>query len=202
MPRRRRGVRRRCPRCGGPRPRAGASAVGADRPQPGSPAWVRRPRRHRQGHASPPRHPSRRGRGPLPGLGREHGTVDLAALNRAPRDAAVLALLACCASAEWAAAMADRRPFADIEALLTAASDEWWIRAEDDWLEAFAAHPRLGEQRAGTHRHSPRSRAEQAGGAGGDAATRGALVGCNRDYEARFGYEFLIYATGVSAADK
>lgn len=127
--------------------------------------------------------------------------MDLAALNRAPRDAAVLALLACCASAEWAAAMADRRPFADIEALLTAASDEWWIRAEDDWLEAFAAHPRIGEQRSGTDRHSTWSRAEQSGVAEADAATREALVECNRDYEARFGYEFLIYATGMSAAD-
>jgi 2-oxo-4-hydroxy-4-carboxy-5-ureidoimidazoline decarboxylase len=126
--------------------------------------------------------------------------MDLATLNRAPRDAAVLELLACCASAEWAAAMADRRPFEDANALLVAAADEWWIRAEDDWLEAFAAHPRIGEQRSGTDRHTTWSRLEQAGVAGADAATRDALVECNRDYEARFGYEFLICATGMSAA--
>lgn len=127
--------------------------------------------------------------------------MDLTHLNQAPRDAAVLELLACCASAEWAAAMADRRPFADLDALLTAASDEWWIRSEDDWLEAFAAHPRIGEQRSGTDRLATWSRAEQAGVASADDETRHALVECNRDYEARFGYEFLICATGMSATD-
>jgi OHCU decarboxylase len=126
--------------------------------------------------------------------------MDLVALNRASRDDAVLALLACCASAEWAAAMADRRPYADGAALLTAASDEWWIRGEDDWLEAFAAHPRIGEGRPGDDRHSTWSRAEQSGVADADAATLAELAECNREYEARFGYGFLICATGMSAA--
>lgn len=126
--------------------------------------------------------------------------MDLPGLNRAPRPEAVAALLECCASTAWAEAMADRRPFRGVDELLTSAADEWWIRGEGDWLQAFGAHPRIGESRAGADRHSTWSRDEQSGMAEAAAEVAEAIAACNRDYAERFGFGFLIYAAGVEAA--
>src|SRR5690606_42068044 len=51
----------------------------------------------------------------------------------------------CCGSTKWAAAMAAVRPFEDVAALLRIGERTWWSLAIDDHLEAFAAHPRIGE---------------------------------------------------------
>lgn len=127
--------------------------------------------------------------------------MDLDALNGATAEGAVRDLLACCASEAWAEEMAARRPFAAADDLLTAASDVWWTLGEEDWLQAFAAHPRIGEQRDGDDRHSAWSRAEQAGTAAVSAATQDSLVACNREYEARFGHVYLVFAGGKTAEE-
>ncbi|HEX5630998.1 MAG TPA: 2-oxo-4-hydroxy-4-carboxy-5-ureidoimidazoline decarboxylase [Acidimicrobiia bacterium] len=127
--------------------------------------------------------------------------MDLAALNRAERERATADLLACCGSRGWAESMADRRPFAGVEDLLQSAGDEWWVRDETDWLEAFAAHPRIGEHRGGDDRHSSWSRSEQSGMEAADTAVTAAIADCNRRYEERFGYRFLVCATGLGAAE-
>ncbi len=66
-------------------------------------------------------------------------------LNELDGDAAEAALLACCGSRAWAAAVARSRPFADAAALFVTADRIWWNLAPSDWLEAFRAHPRIGE---------------------------------------------------------
>lgn len=127
--------------------------------------------------------------------------MDLTALNRAAPDRAESDLKACCASQRWMTAMAARRPFADVSDLLQAAADEWWVLDEEDWLEAFADHPRIGEQRDGDDRHSTWSRDEQSGAAVAGTIAAADLAECNRQYEERFGFRFLICATGLSAEE-
>ena len=125
--------------------------------------------------------------------------MDLAGLNAASPETATLELLACCASEAWAAAVTTRRPYADIDDLLNAASDAWWTLGEEDWLQALAAHPRIGERRDGDDHHATWSRREQAGAELADDAVRQALAECNQAYEARFGHVYLVVATGKSA---
>jgi OHCU decarboxylase len=127
--------------------------------------------------------------------------MDLATLNRAGAEQAADDLLACCGSRAWAQAMVERRPFVGVAELLQCAADEWWVRDDADWLEAFAAHPRIGERRGGDDRHSSWSRAEQAGMDAADTATTAAIAECNRRYEERFGYRFLVCATGLGPAE-
>lgn len=125
-------------------------------------------------------------------------------LNRLPVEAAEAELLQCCGSARWARGVAARRPFPDISALLGAADDVWWALEGADWLEAFRAHPRIGERKApapGTDRGARWSEQEQAGARAADAAVLVELERSNREYEARFGHIFLICATGKSAAE-
>jgi 2-oxo-4-hydroxy-4-carboxy-5-ureidoimidazoline decarboxylase len=107
-------------------------------------------------------------------------------------------LLACCASPVWAHRVAAGRPYPDRASLLAAAG----TAARDlPWREvstALAAHPRIGEPPSGTGREAGWSRSEQSGVDGADAATRAELAAANRAYEERFGYVFLIFASGRS----
>lgn len=105
-------------------------------------------------------------------------------------------LYACFASRAWAARMARGRPYADLSALLASAESAWNGLAPRDWLEALAAHPRIGE-RGG---HSPAaSEREQSGVRQASEETLLAIAAENRLYEARFGHVFLIAASGRTA---
>lgn len=72
-----------------------------------------------------------------------------AVVNALPSDEARAALERCCGAGRWVAAMLARRPFSDDGALYAAAEEIWGALGPDDFLEAFAHHPRIGEAGAG-----------------------------------------------------
>ena len=65
--------------------------------------------------------------------------------NGLPGDEAERYLLACCGSRSWAMAVAAQRPYSDVPALMDASDEVGADLSTSDWLEAFAAHPRVGE---------------------------------------------------------
>ena len=87
--------------------------------------------------------------------------------------------------------MAARWPFSNTEAMLAEADAIWWRLNEDDWLEAFRAHPKIGERTA-----SVWSQQEQSGTASSTSGQLAELDRLNREYENHFGYIFIICATG------
>jgi OHCU decarboxylase len=91
--------------------------------------------------------------------------------------------------------MAARWPFPNTEAMLAEADAIWWSLGEDDWLEAFGAHPKIGERTA-----SAWSQQEQSGTASSTSDQLAELDLLNREYENRFGYIFIICATGRTTA--
>lgn len=108
----------------------------------------------------------------------------------------------CCGASRWLEAMVAGRPYANAEALFAAADRVASSLTREDWLEAFADHPKIGA------RDGPRARlattrawaaSEQDGVSGAAEATAAALVEGNRAYEDRFGYIFIVCATGKSA---
>jgi OHCU decarboxylase len=105
-------------------------------------------------------------------------------------------LLACCGSREWTKRMMELQPFDSGEDLLNAADRVWWKLDRADWLEAFAAHPRIGEKSA-----DQRAAEEQSGVRGAREMTLDRLAAGNRDYEARFGYIYIVCASGKSAEE-
>lgn len=122
--------------------------------------------------------------------------------NSRPAEQAQEEVLPCNGSRRWAAETTQRRPFASTANLLLAADTIWAGLDERDWNEAFASHPRLGEQRApaataASLAWSAREQSEL----GEEAENRQALAEGNRLYEQRFGRVFLACATGKSAAD-
>jgi OHCU decarboxylase len=90
--------------------------------------------------------------------------------------------------------MAGARPFASREDLHEAAERAWWALGREDWMEAFAAHPRIGARTEA----SGWSAQEQAAAQAAADATRAELAAVNAAYEARFGYTFIVCATGRS----
>ena len=120
-------------------------------------------------------------------------------LNALDEDAAARAFLRCCGSSRWARQMAAARPFAGAGAMAGTADAIWWALDRADWLEAFVAHPKIGETRAGGSGGSGWAQQEQAGVAGAAEQTVRRLIEANRDYEARFGYIFIVCATGKTA---
>jgi 2-oxo-4-hydroxy-4-carboxy-5-ureidoimidazoline decarboxylase len=130
--------------------------------------------------------------------------ADLNALNALPPAEARAAFLRCCGSTRWAEAMTARRPFASAAGLYAAAEEAWAGLDRADWLEAFAAHPRIGDLAGLRKKFAATAEwcaGEQAGVAGAEEAVLRGLADGNRRYEERFGHLFIVCATGKSAAE-
>lgn len=124
----------------------------------------------------------------------------LARLNALPPHEAEAELREVCSAPGWAAAVAAARPFPDQEALADAAEAAWDALPREDWIAGFEAHPRIGEERrrAGGEA-SAWSRAEQSGMAASADGTHEALAAAQRAYERRFGWPYIVCASGRSA---
>ena len=125
-------------------------------------------------------------------------------LNASSAAEAVNELLKCCGSSSWARQIAVLRPYSNVEELMTAAERIWWSLGEQDWLEAFSAHPKIGGRQAQRQQDAQArdwSEEEQAGARGIDEATLDELAEANRAYEEKFGYIFIVCATGKTAVE-
>lgn len=130
--------------------------------------------------------------------------MSLVTLNALAPEPARVELRKCCGSSRWVSRMVDARPFGDEEALFARADEEWWALERADWLEAFAAHPRIGSQRDVDKKSGAEkawSSGEQAGAARATEDVKDALARANAEYEARFGHIYIVCATGKSAEE-
>jgi len=126
----------------------------------------------------------------------------LAQLNALREAGAGAELLKCCGSTNWARALVSERPFGDLPELLTKADDIWWSLDERDWLEAFGAHPKIGGRRDAREQAAQAagwSDEEQSGARDVAQGTLDELAEANRVYEEKFGYIFIVCATGKTA---
>ena len=123
----------------------------------------------------------------------------VAVLNAMPREELAARLRACCGSPRWVERMVARRPWASPDDLMVSSDEVCRRLGDDDWLEAFSHHPRLGESQAAVPQDA-RARNWSAGEQGSlaDAAPdiRSALAAANAAYEQQFGYICIICATG------
>lgn len=112
-------------------------------------------------------------------------------------------LMRCCGATRWVEQMLAQRPFSSERALHAAADASYRTLGRADYLEAFAHHPRIGADvaslRARFVRTASWSLAEQAGALAATDQTLGALRDANLAYEARFGFLFIVCASGKSA---
>jgi 2-oxo-4-hydroxy-4-carboxy-5-ureidoimidazoline decarboxylase len=118
--------------------------------------------------------------------------------NALPEKEAAGSLYKCLANRRWAAEVSSRRPYVDAQSFLIVASNALNGLTDDDWVASFKAHPRIGERGGDAPESSQR---EQSRAMESAAATLAALEAENRQYEEKFGYVFLIRASGRSGEE-
>jgi 2-oxo-4-hydroxy-4-carboxy-5-ureidoimidazoline decarboxylase len=130
--------------------------------------------------------------------------VRIEALNSLPAAEARAAFERCCGAARWTEALLGSRPFADAAALFAASDRAFAPLERADWMEAFSHHPKIGDVAALRTKFAATAAwagSEQGGTATAAEATLMALAEGNRAYEERFGYIFIVCATGKSAGE-
>jgi OHCU decarboxylase len=127
----------------------------------------------------------------------------LAIWNSLDTESAVSALLNCCAAHRWARAVAAQRPYATEDQLLKTADSVWATTDELDWMQAFKAHPRIGERTAAhaSAQSSAWSQQEQSAAESAEADVLAELASGNARYEEIFGFTYIVCATGKSAEE-
>jgi OHCU decarboxylase len=128
----------------------------------------------------------------------------LASLNSMSPGEAEAEFLKCCGSHRWAKQIAGERPFMSLGELIESSDRIWWSLDPGDWLEAFHSHPKIGEKKAAaqtTVEAQRWSEDEQSGIRNSAQQTIDALAQLNREYEEKFGYIFIICASGKSSEE-
>jgi allantoicase len=128
----------------------------------------------------------------------------LGRFNALPRQRAIRTLLDCCGSRKWAQHMAERRPFAGEVDFFETADKTWTALPREEWLEAFLHHPPIGGTNARARQSAAASRfsaKEQSSAQKTAPGVLQELAAQNRVYAEKFGYVFLICATGKSSEE-
>ena len=108
----------------------------------------------------------------------------------------------CCTSNHWLESMVNNRPYFSQDELLSTADKSWLTCGEKDFLQAFEGHPKIGDVNSLKAKYAnTRDMAghEQSGASTASDETLKALADGNTAYETRFGYIFIVCATGKSA---
>jgi 2-oxo-4-hydroxy-4-carboxy-5-ureidoimidazoline decarboxylase len=125
-------------------------------------------------------------------------------LNTLPQQRLREELGKCCGSSKWIYKMLDFFPADDLVELLEDAEEQWYKCSEEDWKEAFEHHPKIGDTESLKKKFASTAQwasGEQSGVNAASPEIIEALIAGNLDYEKKFGYIFIVCATGKSAGE-
>lgn len=130
--------------------------------------------------------------------------MGLSALNQADIDEARQMLMQCCTSSQWVEHMINSRPFAGKDKVFCQADAHWNDLTEDDYLEAFDGHPKIGNIDSLKAKYADTKKlaaGEQSGMEVADDKVIEVLAKGNLDYEQKFGFIFIVCASGKTAVE-
>jgi OHCU decarboxylase len=109
----------------------------------------------------------------------------------------------CCASKKWQNSMFAIGQFQDFAEMKKRSDEIWFSLSKEDWLEAFEAHPKIGDISSlrEKYKNTKSWTEDEQSGVGQDEGTLLDLQNYNKKYEDKFGFIFIICATGKSALD-
>lgn len=107
-----------------------------------------------------------------------------------------------CAAEKWCKSMTEMRPYASLDDLKKAAHFYWQQQHDSDLLEAFAAHPMIGDLSSLRQRFANTkalAKEEQQATSSASDDTLKALQHYNKCYLDKHGFIFIICASGLPA---
>ena len=122
-------------------------------------------------------------------------------LNDLAEDEARQEFSKCCSANRWIEVMVNGRPYSGLEDLVKSALDQWAQMEDADILQAFDGHPKIGDLDSlkqkyyNTHAIAAD---EQSGVQSASDQTIEQLAHYNALYESKFGFIFIVCATGKS----
>ncbi len=129
--------------------------------------------------------------------------MTIASLNELKPEAAHLAFMQCCTADAWVERMVAAMPFSNVETLVSQADINWQGLTQTDYLQAFEGHPKIGDVSSLREKYRSTEKiaaGEQSGVNTATETTLRQLKQFNDDYEEKFGFIFIICATGKTAS--
>jgi allantoicase len=132
------------------------------------------------------------------------GKMTLSEINKLNSDECINMLMLCCGSTKWATSLEKQRPFKSKKELFERVDASWDTLKNTDWLEAFSHHPKIGDiDNLRKKFAATRSWAEgeQSGAVKAPEEVLKKLARYNETYLEKYGYIFIVCATGKSATE-
>jgi len=110
----------------------------------------------------------------------------------------------CCSSQKWAENLIKRRPFITFQEMVKKSEDVWFKLSSEDWLEAFKGHAKIGDLESLQKKYNQTkswSHGEQNGVKETPLSVLKELKELNDVYEEKYGFIFIVCATGKSAEE-
>lgn len=110
----------------------------------------------------------------------------------------------CCGSSQWVDKMLHVFPIDDLVELLEEADEKWDECQKNDWLEAFDSYPETVDIESLQEKYyatADWAQVEQAGASKGSKELSAALAEGNKLYKEKFGFVFIVFATGKTSEE-
>lgn len=131
--------------------------------------------------------------------------MNLGSFNKLSKEEVARLISTCCGSQRWVKLLMEKFPFENENEIIAAAEKIWYDECKEaDWLEAFTHHPKIGDTKSLAAKFTSTQHLAGNEQAGVNAASQSLieeLAHANAEYESKFGFIFIICATGRSAAE-
>jgi 2-oxo-4-hydroxy-4-carboxy-5-ureidoimidazoline decarboxylase len=137
-------------------------------------------------------------------LGISRNNMRLEEFNKLDTQSAAAELKKCCGSTRWIKSMIENIPFDSVASLKKIAEIEWQNCNAEDRKEAFSHHPKIGEKKVSavkTGNATEWAQQEQSGMNTAEEQIQNEMTLLNEQYEKKFGFIYIVFATGKSAEE-
>lgn len=125
--------------------------------------------------------------------------MEIDAFNQLSGADAEALLFGCCHCRSFCQRLAASRPFESLPALLVAADTLWADVGEAEILESFQGHARIGDIELLRSKYAGKANDEQGQVLAASEDVIEQLYLCNQQYEEKYGFIFVVCASGKSA---
>ncbi|AJQ92136.1 2-oxo-4-hydroxy-4-carboxy-5-ureidoimidazoline decarboxylase [Gynuella sunshinyii] len=128
--------------------------------------------------------------------------MTISEINSLGNEALTKLFTQCCAAQRWVVQMVAGVPYQDADDMKNRAVSYWQQMNEDDWMEAFLAHPMIGDVQSLREKYADTlslAANEQSSTHGAADHVLKQLATYNSKYLDKFGFIFIVFASNKTA---